>query len=105
MIAKLRSGILQLHVETGRYNQTKIVDRICNICNSGEIEDDFHFICKCEFYSDIRSQLYTDICNIDETFRVLDDENKFIRLLSDYNHKLGKFVKVAWDKRRLKLYN
>ncbi len=105
MIAKLRSGILQLHVETGRYNQTKIEDRTCNLCNSGEVEDEFHFICKCELYNDTRSQLYNDICKIDETFRLLNDENKFVRLLSNYSHMIGKFMKVAWEKRRLKLYN
>jgi len=33
LLAKFRCGILQLKIETGRFNQTKLEDRLCDICN------------------------------------------------------------------------
>ena len=51
MIAKLRCGILQLHVESGRFNQTNLENRTCNVCNNNVIEDEFHFVCICPEYS------------------------------------------------------
>ena len=44
MVAKLRCGILQLHVESGRFNQTILENRICNVCNNNIIEDKFLFV-------------------------------------------------------------
>ena len=38
-------------IETGRYNQTFRNDRFCPICNSGIIEDEFHFLFHCPKYS------------------------------------------------------
>ena len=45
-LAKLRLGVLALHIETGRYHRPRLPaeDRLCKICNSGEIEDETHFL-------------------------------------------------------------
>ncbi len=48
----LRSGILPLHIETGRFSNTKLDDRICNICNSGDIENEYHFVFHCTYYDE-----------------------------------------------------
>ena len=32
---------------SGRYNQTPHIDRFCPVCNSGIIEDEFHFLLHC----------------------------------------------------------
>ena len=54
LMSKFRCGILQLHIETGRFNQTKVEDRFCNICKEGFIEDELHFLCICsEYISDV----------------------------------------------------
>jgi len=50
LIAKLRCGILQLNVELGRFNQTKLEDRLCKICKEGFVEDEIHFVCVCSKY-------------------------------------------------------
>jgi len=44
-IAKVRCGILQLHVELGRFNQIRLEDRLCKICEDGFVEDEIHFVC------------------------------------------------------------
>ena len=40
LLATLRCGILELKLVTGRYNETKLEDRLCDICtcNSNEIK-------------------------------------------------------------------
>ena len=46
----------------GRYARPykKVEDRICPICKI-ETEDEAHFLLKCTFYEEKRSELYTEI--------------------------------------------
>ena len=43
----LRCGILKLKIETGRFNNTLLENRICDLCETGLIEDELHLICVC----------------------------------------------------------
>ena len=54
--SKLRCSNHSLLVETGRHHNILYVDRICNLCNLQEIEDEFHTVIRCPFYNDIRNQ-------------------------------------------------
>jgi len=63
LIAKLRCGILQLNVELGRFNQTRLGDRLCNICEEGFVEDEINFVCVCSKYRTERQNLYLKISN------------------------------------------
>ena len=38
ILAKFRSGILQLRIESGRYSNTKVEERLCELCNLNEVE-------------------------------------------------------------------
>ena len=42
-LVKIRISNHKLMIETGGYNQTSRNNRFCPICNSGVIEDEFHF--------------------------------------------------------------
>ena len=47
MYTQLRLGILLLYIETGRYDNTPVANRICKLCDSHAIEgppieDEFH---------------------------------------------------------------
>ena len=44
----------KLQIEFGRYQNIPREERICKLCNSGEIEDEFHFSLVCHQYSEIR---------------------------------------------------
>ena len=46
-LMKIRINNHKLMIETGRYNQTPHNDRFCPVCNSGIIEDEFHFLLHC----------------------------------------------------------
>lgn len=45
-----------LYIETGRYGRNRIErsERKCTLCNMNDIEDEFHFVCKCPCYDVIR---------------------------------------------------
>ncbi len=45
LMAQFRIGILQLHIETGRFRDKRINERVCLLCNSGEVENELHFLC------------------------------------------------------------
>ncbi len=53
VFAKLRCGILPLHIKTGRYTSTALENHLCEFCDKNVTEDEKHFICSCSFYNDI----------------------------------------------------
>ncbi len=44
-MAQFRIGILPLHIETGRFRDNKINERVCLLCNSGVVENELYFLC------------------------------------------------------------
>ena len=77
LLAQLRSGILPLRIETGRFHnikdnvtgqtrKLKVEERICLFCNLQEIEDEIHFI----FFHEVSKK-----CS---DFSVLNNLDKFI---------------------------
>ncbi len=59
-----RCGILPLEIETGRWQNKPVEERICKICESGEAENEFHFIFSCTLYNNIRATFLQNIGNI-----------------------------------------
>ena len=56
-LSKLRLSSHKLQVEIGRYAQNNVSrnQRVCSLCNSGDIEDEYHFIIVCPVYTHFRS--------------------------------------------------
>ena len=59
VIGQLRVSSHQLEIENGRANGVLREERICRICHI-EIEDEYHFTCKCPPYVKLREK-YRDI--------------------------------------------
>jgi hypothetical protein len=53
-IARYRLSSYHLVVEEGRWKQIERKDRICTICNSGSIENEFNIFIACRTYHHIR---------------------------------------------------
>ena len=103
---KIRSGISQLritahnlNIENLRYGRDRKerFQRICTLCNSGEIEDEYHFLLKCSKYDDLRSQFikkyYFRRPSMEKVVQLLSVKNKSTSL------KLGKFIQQAFKRR------
>ena len=61
ILAQVHCGTLPLKIETGRFVGTPKENCLCDICNNGQVEDEFHFILHCEFYSNERNEFYDTI--------------------------------------------
>lgn len=96
-ISKIRMSSHKLNIERGRYNNTDRCRRICTSCNSGDIEDEYHFIIKCETFKDIRSKC------IKSYYFQNPSMFKFVQLMKTDNIKdlsnLAKFIRLSNKKR------
>jgi hypothetical protein len=52
--SNFRAGSHELEIERGRYRHTPREERLCSLCDKNAIENEFHFLLCCEFYTDIR---------------------------------------------------
>ena len=100
LIAQLRSGILPLRIETGRHVSEEVSERICCMCKMGVIEDEVHFLFDCPLYKNEHNTLLGDLD--------LDAFNSSYSLLeficSEKTHKLGKYLDLAFAKRKQSMY-
>ena len=105
LIAKLRLGILPIRVETGRYNNTIRQERICLICNNGNIEDEYHVMFYCEVYKASRSTLLTYASQIEKDFRTFNDTQKLEFLTTNINliRKTACFIQIILKMRQMSL--
>ena len=105
LFAQFRVGILPLYIETGRYDNTPLATRICKLCDSDALEDEFHFLMQCSRYTEFREVLFSKSSYLIENFFSHSDNEKFV-LLCKYSHKyVSQFIENAYDKRKRTLYN
>ncbi len=81
--ALLRYGTAPLWIETGRYYNIALNDRICQLCDSGNVEDERHFLISCTALNHKRHNLYILVSQSVTDFNLLSDENMFLTLMSD----------------------
>ncbi len=106
LLAQFRMGILPLNVELGRFVSIPLEKRICQICNTNEIEDEIHFLCSCEMYKHLRHELYAHITKDLPDFTNFNNLDKFLNIMRNDNYckYVVEFVCKAWDLRKTKLY-
>ena len=96
-LTRFRCSAHRLMIEEGRYRNIIRNERICTRCNLNVVEDEFHFLIVCPFYSELR-----DSC-LDIYYYFLPDINKFTLLISsnDANtiRNVAKFIHLANTKR------
>ena len=103
LCAQIRGGILPLHIETGRYVGLDEADRICQMCELNEIENEYHFVLYCPLYERVRGELFSKL----KYSNVLDmnDAQILKRLFEKDVFKLAKYLEKAWDMRKKALYS
>ena len=99
----------KLMIETGRYNQNSRNDRFCPICNSGIIEDEFHFLFHFPKYSIPREKFYNQIQQNFDDFNHLSYTELIIKFMNSQNFSVNshllKFVSLYNDLRANLLSN
>ena len=115
LLAQIRSGILPLRIETGRYQnikdnitkkmrKMKVEERICLICNSGAVENEIHFIFECVTYTDARNELFYKAWQSNENFCNITNIEKLEYLMNFDCKILAEYVVDSWKKRQRVLY-
>ena len=81
--AKFRCGVAPIKIETCRYglNRLPVEQRVCEECQV--VEDECHVIMHCTLYTDIRDQLFIEICDITSHFQTLTPDHQFLMIMSD----------------------
>jgi len=59
-----RCGGHRLPVETGRWHNVSRADRLCHLCDSADIGDEFHYIMSCNYLKQERENIYRVIAVI-----------------------------------------
>ncbi len=78
---KLYCGILPLGIETGRYHNIRLEECTCELCQSNEIEDEIHFICRYNFLNVKHTALFNSISETFDQFIHFNDTKTFIFLM------------------------
>jgi hypothetical protein len=103
LVAQFRCGILPLQIEIGRYRNIPVADRRCFSCANG-IEDEYHILCICPVYNNIREELYSIISNANPSFDDLDLFDKFLYICVNSQKPLAKFLCKMMERRRSLLF-
>ena len=104
LFAQLRSGILPLNIEIGRYRGVRVEDRICCFCTPDKVESEMHFMVECCKYDIQRAELYNKL-SFDITFANSNNQEKYNKLMRCYYKEATEFVAKAWTIRQNNIFN
>ena len=99
ILAQLRSGILPLQIEIGRFSNTPVENRRCLMCENNQIEDEFHFLFHCEFYVEERHDFEFNL-NIPDYQSLVDEDRMKYLMSEEYINNFAKYVQKCFLKRR-----
>ena len=95
-MCKFRCGNTLIPVVTGRFYGLDFEDRVCLLCNKGDIGDEYHYVMACAFFKKERQKF------IDVYYWNNPNCIKFGSLFSSKDIKtlcnLSKFTKIISDK-------
>ena len=107
-VTRLRLSSHSLNIEAMHTNTPNPTERICNICNSKEMEDEEHFTMGCEAYNAPRKEMMDTCQSICSNFMALDKKDKFLWVLTNEDKAvlkaLGKFIFVSLELRKTKVH-
>ncbi len=69
----------------------KAEERLCFICNTNGIEDEQHFICVCNEYSQLREIMFSKVHNL--KFNLMSNKEKLVYLTNHHWKELSIFLK------------
>ena len=95
-LLKFRTSNHHLPVETGRWNNIPLEDRMCTLCNNNDIGDEFHYLFTCPFFNNSRKTL------LKPYYYNKPNTLKFKQLMTDnkisIRKKLCKLIKEITDR-------
>jgi hypothetical protein len=80
-LSKFRCGVAPLRIETGRYTNMPVAERVCPFCEEF-IETEMHVLLQCPLYNQIRDVIYEKAQSVDNSFYDMSDNDKFVFMFS-----------------------
>ena len=105
LLSQFRLGILPLRIETGRYDNTPVNNRLCKLCVLNAVEDEYHFVMTCPLYVNFRLNLFQKAAQMYENFGEINDINKFKFLVEKCYKPLSQFIYDSYERRQRSLFN
>jgi hypothetical protein len=105
-LAKFRCGVAPIRLETGRYENLPVDQRLCPFCENC-VEDECHVVLRCPMYADLREPLLLAACNIDPSLRErpLTEMLHFILSSKEICCFSAKTLQLILKRRREQLYS
>ena len=101
LVAKLKTGVLPLKLETGRWKDSPLEHRLCIVCDDKKLENEYHFLVHCTAYDEIRDEFVERL--VEKGVHVSSDsEQEFVKsILSKEALKVtGKYIEIMYGLRR-----
>ena len=105
LLAQFRLGILPLRIETGRYDNTPIENRLCTMCDMNVVENEFHFVIECTRYRDYRNELYNRASFVINDLENMTSADKFSCICKFAQKYLSQFIVKSHERRKNVLYD
>ena len=104
LVSKLKSGVFPVRLETGRYKGLSRELRICELCHK-ELEDECHFLFRCEKLSYVRKPFIDVYKAQDADFDNMAEILKLKQWVDSKNvRKFAKWLEEMADTRRDLIY-
>jgi len=104
LLAQFRAGILPLEIETGRFKNIPLNQRICKICSLNEVEDELHFLLFCPAYSNARDNMLRKSCLQSLEICQQDFLDMFVHLNTNCQEEVAEYIEGAIKIRNMMLY-
>jgi len=104
-MAGLCMGCLPLAVETRFYSYIPYKERVCRLCNWGEVDDQAHFIAICPHFNDVRFKLFNHCYSITDTLYQLPLQDKIKIILCDYDSHMVYLLASLYSCRQNIIYS
>ncbi len=96
---------MSLEIETGRWQSKPVEERISKVCESGEVENEFHFIFSCTLYNNIRATFVQNIGNIIPNIMELNEVSQIKTFMSkNFAYLFAKLINDMFKKRHDTLF-
>ncbi len=104
LCAQLRTGILPLAIEIGRFYSVPEEERLRSVCDLNVVEDELHFLFYCPLGDEARQILFQKMQDVKSELFWTEDEVKLEWFFREEAFSVATFIKSAWKLRKNKLF-
>ena len=93
VMTMIRGGSNDLRIETGRWEKLEVEERVCIFCSKGVVEDERHFLCECEAWSEVRDGVIRRVREVAGEERSIED---IMFVIGGGRVKVGEGRRIRW---------